>query len=146
MKARMIAIGCPADKIRVSYLGVPIDEFRFIDRNGHAGPVRFLHAGRLTAKKGVPDLVKAFADAFPVPGIAELWIAGDGEDDDRVRDAVAASGAASGITILGKVSNGELTRLRAEADVFVLNCRTDAAGTKEGLPIATLEAARPAFR
>lgn len=141
MKERMIAIGCPSDKVRVSYLGVPTNEFSFVDRDSHQGPIRFLHAGRLTAKKGVPDLVKAFKHAFPEPDTAELWIAGDGEEKDLVVETIKQFKAEGSVKILGKVSNEELMRLRKEADVFVLNCRTDAQGTKEGLPIATLEAA-----
>ena len=141
MKHRMVASGCPADKVRVSYLGVPTDEFSYHDRSDHTGPVKFLHAGRLTAKKGVPDLVRAFARAFGETGGAELWIAGDGEEKQMIVNTINECNVESRVKMFGKTSNEQMMQLRKDADVFVLNCRTDTAGTKEGLPIATLEAA-----
>jgi colanic acid/amylovoran biosynthesis glycosyltransferase len=134
-------LGADAERIHLSYLGVPVAQIPFVERTGRDGPVHFLHAGRLTAKKGVPDLVRAFAKAFPAPGQAVLTIAGDGEESQMARKAVEQSRPANEVRLLGRVADAELVRLRAEADVFVANCRTDDAGTREGLPIAILEAA-----
>jgi colanic acid/amylovoran biosynthesis glycosyltransferase len=139
MVNRLVAIGCPKEKIRVSYLGVPIAEFPFIDRSAHAGPLVFLHAGRLTAKKGVPDLVRSFEKAFPEKGEAELWLVGEGEEKEEVQKMIRAN-RLSHVKLLGRLSEEELQAARSKADVFVLNCRTDEAGTKEGLPISILEA------
>ncbi|MDB5258755.1 MAG: hypothetical protein JWM14_3450 [Chitinophagaceae bacterium] len=139
MVNRLIAIGCPKEKIKVSYLGVPLEEFPFVDRSLHTKPLVFLHAGRLTAKKGVPDLVHAFEQAYPTPGEAELWLAGEGEEKKEIQKAIA-SHQLSTVKLLGRLSEEELKQTRSKADVFVLNCRTDEAGTKEGLPISILEA------
>lgn len=139
MVNRLIAIGCPREKIRVSYLGVPLEEFPFIDRSTRKQPLVFLHAGRLTAKKGVPDLVHAFSQAFPSPGIAELWLVGEGEEKNEVQKTIDAHQLSS-VKLFGRLSEEELKHMRSTADVFVLNCRTDEAGTKEGLPISILEA------
>ena len=141
MKQRLTQLGCPEDRIRVSYLGVPTEDFPFVDRSERDGPVRFLHAGRLAAKKGVPDLVRAFAQAFPEPGTAILDIGGDGEETELIEAAIAEPSPANPVNMLGRLSIDELAQARAQADVFVLNCRTDQHGTKEGLPISTLEAA-----
>ena len=141
MGRRLQQMGCPADRIRVSYLGVPTGEFPFVDRSSCSGPVRFLHAGRLAAKKGVPDLVRAFAAAFPEPGQAVLDIVGDGEERVLVEAAIRESAPANPVNMRGRLSVAELAQCRARADVFVLNCRVDQHGTMEGLPISTLEAA-----
>ncbi len=141
MKLRMIDIGCENSKIKVSYLGVPLDEFKFIDRRNKDGVVKFIHAGRLTAKKGVVDLVRVFCNSFKGRNDAILLIAGDGETKIDVEKEIEICGSSGIIQLLGKLTNDQLASLRSEADVFVLNCRTDQAGTKEGLPIATLEAA-----
>ena len=141
MATRAMELGADPARVFQSYLGVPVKEFRFLDRSGRSGPVHFLHAGRLTAKKGVPDLVRAFARAFPIKAEAMLTIAGDGEEMDLVRASVKEVRPASDVRILGRVSDDTLDRLRREADVFVANCRTDEAGTREGLPIAIIEAA-----
>ena len=141
MAALAMEFGVDPARVFPSYLGVPLRELPFENRSGRSGPVHFLHAGRITAKKGVPDLVRAFARAFPVNGEAVLTIAGDGEEMDVVRKTVEEARPASEVRIPGRVSNERLVRLRRDADVFVANCRTDKAGTREGLPIAILEAA-----
>ncbi len=141
MGDRVARMGCPREKILVSYLGVPLDEYPYADRSGHKGPVRFLHAGRITGKKGLPDLIRAFARAFPDPGAAVLEVAGDGEEYDEVVKTIEEVKPVNRVNMHGRLSDEELKDLRKKADVFVLNCRVDKQGTKEGLPISTLEAA-----
>jgi glycosyltransferase involved in cell wall biosynthesis len=141
MAITLKSLGCPAEKIKVCYLGVPVDEFKLINRESRSGPLRFLHAGRLTPKKGVPDLVKAFAQAFPVAGSAILDIAGDGEDKDQVIETIGKTNSQNSINVLGALNKKDIIAAMQKADVFVANCRTDLSGTKEGLPIAILEAA-----
>ncbi len=140
MKNRLVALGCASDKIKVSYLGIPLDEFPYVDRSRHEGCVKFLHAGRLSETKGVPDLVRAFSKAFVKEDQVELFIVGDGEEKQNLLDAILQSPIKEKINFLGKLSNEELLQYRERADVFVLNCRTPASGDKEGLPIALLEA------
>ena len=140
MAVRLKALGCPEHKIKISYLGVPLSEFVFVERTTHAKPLVFLHAGRLTAKKGVPDLVSAFAQAFREEGNAELWIAGDGEELEKVHEAIRLSKPVCKVKLLGRLSDDDLQEVRSLADVFVINCRVDSAGTQEGLPISILEA------
>ncbi|MBC7488498.1 MAG: glycosyltransferase [Cytophagaceae bacterium] len=139
MVDRLIKIGCPREKIKVSYLGVPLMEFPFVDRTQRKQSLVFLHAGRLTAKKGVPDLVHAFEKAFSRKEEAELWLVGEGEEEKEVQQVIQ-SNKFSNVKLLGRLSEEELQQVRSKADVFVLNCRTDEAGTKEGLPISILEA------
>ena len=142
MKERLLKLGCPEEKIKVSYLGVPLDDFPFFERLHKKEKTIFLHAGRLTAKKGVPDLVKAFHAAFGSDNLAaELWIAGDGEERTVVEKTIQELDLSKSVKMLGRLEHDELIEARNKADVFVLNCRTDHVGTKEGLPISTLEAA-----
>ena len=134
-------LGCPRDRIRLSYTGVPVDEFPFVDRSGRNRPVRFLHAGRLTSKKGVPDLVWSFAQAFQERDTAILDIVGDGEERELVKQAVTDANPSNQVNVVGRLSNEELAEARKRADVFVLNSRIDETGCTEGLPSTILEAA-----
>ncbi|MDB5273288.1 MAG: hypothetical protein JWO58_1655 [Chitinophagaceae bacterium] len=140
MKGRLMALGCAEHKLRVSYLGIPLEEFRYTDRTSHQGTVKFFHAGRLSGTKGVPDLVRSFSLAFKKEDQVELIIVGDGEEKPQVLKAIQESPVRDKIKFLGKISNEELTQYRRDCDVFVLNCRTPSSGDKEGLPIALLEA------
>jgi len=140
MKTRLIQLGCPADKIIVSYLGIPIDEFSFVDRSDRSGKVKFLHAGRITRTKGVPDVVRAFSQEFTAQDDVELVLVGDGEDKNTVLQLIQSSKVKDKIRFLGRLSNEALLEVRKECDVFVLNSRTPESGDKEGLPIAILEA------
>jgi colanic acid/amylovoran biosynthesis glycosyltransferase len=140
MKTRLVQLGCPAEKIVVSYLGIPIDEFQEVDRSHRKGPVKFLHAGRITSTKGVPDVVHAFSSAFTAQEEVELVIVGDGEEKGKVLQAIEDSPLKGKIRFLGRLSNEDLLSIRQACDVFVLNSRTPESGDKEGLPIAILEA------
>jgi len=140
MKARLVALGCAEHKLRVSYLGIPLQEFMYTDRTSHAGTIKFLHAGRLSGTKGVPDLVRSFSSEFKKEDQVELFIVGEGEEKAEVMRVIAQSPVKDKIRFLGKIGNEELKQYRKDCDVFVLNCRTPVSGDKEGLPIALLEA------
>ena len=103
--------------------------------------VRYLHAGRLTAKKGVPDLIKSFEKIIIRNKNAILDIVGEGEEMNLVKKTINDLNISRNVNMHGRVSDEKLIKLRRNADVFVLNCRTDEYNTKEGLPISTLEAA-----
>lgn len=140
MADRLKKLGCPEEKIKVSYLGVPLEDFTYYDRSTRIQPIRFLHAARLTSKKGVPDLVRSFAKAFPIAGTAVLDIAGDGEEKELIINTIKKVNPSNPVNLLGRLNYPELILALHKADVFVANSRTDLAGTTEGLPIAILEA------
>ena len=142
IREKLIALGCPEEKIILSYLGVPTERFPFIDRSDRAGkPLRFLHLGRITEKKGVPDLIRTFQQAFPQSANVELEIVGSGEEEEYCQQLLKELSLANPVKILPAVAADEVLSRLHQADVFVLNSRTDSANTTEGLPIAVLEAA-----
>ena len=95
---------------------------------------------RLVPRKGMDVLVDAAARlADRVPGIT-VAIAGRGRDRERLAARVAELGAP--VRLLGSVSDEELPRLVAAADVFVMACRNRWLGLEqEGFGIVFLEAA-----
>lgn len=137
---QLILLGCPQDKIVVNYLGIPIDEFPVIDRRSRIGKVRFLHLGRITEKKGVPDLIRAFVSAFPDPAEVELLIIGMGEEAEFSKQLAQELNPVNVIQFKEAVKPDEVKDHLNYADVFVLNSRTDSQQTTEGLPISLLEA------
>lgn len=89
-----------------------------------------LCVARLQREKGIDDLVAAAALLRErVPGL-RVAVAGDGPEQERFEQAIAASGAP--VSLLGH--RGDVGPLLAAADAFVLPSR------HEGLPISLLEA------
>lgn len=97
------------------------------------GRARFLFLGSLTPRKGVLDLVAAFA---ALAGRAELTLAGPDDRDPGCAAAVRAAAAPLGgrIRITGTLSDAELTAALASHDALVLPSRY------EGFGIALAEA------
>jgi glycosyltransferase involved in cell wall biosynthesis len=121
----------PAARVEVMPNYVDMPEESAI-RQAHEG-VRIVFLGLLGQRKGVYDLVEAFASvAGGLPDV-KLLIGGNGEED-QVRAAVRSAGMESRIDVLGWVTGDTKTSLLAHGDVFVLP------SYNEGLPVSLLEA------
>lgn len=113
----MVALGMPAEMIRVHYTGIDLDAFQPVDRAaakaalGVAGPL-LVTAGALLARKGQDLAIEALK---AVPG-ATLILVGGGPDRARLE------GLATGLPVrfLGVRPHGELPGLLGAADVMVL--------------------------
>ncbi len=88
--------------------------------------------GRLTEQKGYPVLLDAFALVAPRFPEARLVVVGDGPDEPRLRQQVAALNLGERVRLLGV--RRDLATIFAALDVFALASRW------EGLPLAALEA------
>ena len=93
-----------------------------IRSTGTGAPLTMLAVGALIPRKGYAVLIEALS-AIEEPAW-QLTIAGALEHDpaetNRVREAIMASGRRRRITIAGRVSDNQLARLYADADLFVL--------------------------
>jgi len=94
---------------------------------------QILFLGRVGERKGVFDLLPAFAAARAVNSRLELTIGGDGAIA-RARRAAQRLGVADHVDLRGWVGPRGREALFARADVFVLPSRA------EGLPMSVLEA------
>jgi len=109
-------------------LGLPAD-----------GPL-VVSVSRLVPRKGMDVLIDAATLLAPrYPGLT-VAIAGRGRDAERLAGRVAEAGAP--VRMLGGVSDDDLPRLVAAADVFAMLCRNRWVGLEqEGFGIVFLEAA-----
>ncbi|MEG3162999.1 glycosyltransferase [Sphingomonas sp. PB2P19] len=135
MKADMVALGMPADRITVHATGVDQDRFVPLDRRtakvplGIEGPLILL-LGALIPRKGHDVVIEAVAT---LPGVS-LLIAGEGPDRARLEALIARTGTADRIRLLGSIPHADLPELIAAADVMAL------ASSSEGLANAWVEA------
>lgn len=131
----LVALGCPAEKVRLHPLGVDLDALPFRPRFPR-NPVRVLFAGRFEDKKGLPDALEAVARAGE--GF-RLTVVGDGPDAPLMRDR--AERMHLPVEWRGALPHDQLCAALLEADIFLAPSRTAANGdTEGGLPVVVLEA------
>ncbi|HEV8594473.1 MAG TPA: glycosyltransferase family 4 protein [Thermoplasmata archaeon] len=119
---------------RISVVPVAVDTRRFRPMDREASRARYgvraehvvLFAGRLSPEKRVEALIRA----IPRVPHAELLIAGEGPEEDRLRELAGASP----VRFLGAVPHEEMPHLLNAADLLVLPSEY------EGLPTVVLEA------
>jgi glycosyltransferase involved in cell wall biosynthesis len=134
MKADMVALGMPADRITVHATGVDQDRFVPADRGaakarlGIDGPL-VLSVGALIPRKGHDVVIQAVA---ALSGVS-LLVVGAGPERGRLEALIARSGAGDRIRLFGSVPHEDLPELIAAADVMAL------ASSSEGLANAWIE-------
>jgi colanic acid/amylovoran biosynthesis glycosyltransferase len=94
----------------------------------------------LVEKKGVPDLIRAFARATKETGDMKLHIVGGGKEESECQSLAKEFDLTSKVVFHGWKSSSEVKELMQECDLFVLNSRVASNGETEGLPVGLLEA------
>lgn len=120
--------------------GIDIEQFSNDPSSVQLNSFNILHVGRLVEKKGVPDLIRAFANATKEAGQMTLHIVGNGREEKECRALVKEYNLISKVIFHGWKSSKEVKELMQQCDVFVLNSRIDSRGETEGLPVGLLEA------
>jgi glycosyltransferase involved in cell wall biosynthesis len=113
----LVASGVDPAKIRVNPYGVDWAEYAAAAEAASSSPpgrpLRFLFAGSVIARKGVPLLIEAWQRL--APRNAELWLAGHCGKRER-----ALIPRLPGLRLLGRVPHHDIPRLYAQTDVFIL--------------------------
>ena len=126
MKADMVALGMPADRIAVCHTGVDLDRFRPVDRTaakaalGIRGPL-VMAIGGLLPGKGHDVVIDAVAT---LPHVT-LLIAGAGPARSVLETQIAKLGIADRVRLLGAVPHADLPGMIAAADVTALASKSE---------------------
>ena len=104
------------------------------------GPVRLLAVGRLVPKKGFDLLLEALATPEMLAQNWNLTLIGDGPEAAALQAIAATHPAAERIRLTGALPNHRVRAALAEADLFVLPCRVDPDGDRDGIPVVLMEA------
>lgn len=99
-----------------------------------------LSVGRLVQKKGFDILLKAFARLREGGSKLDLFIGGDGPEFKQLRSLRKHLNLEASVYFLGALSHEEVKALLPDATLFVLPCRVDSGGDRDGIPVVLMEA------
>jgi colanic acid/amylovoran biosynthesis glycosyltransferase len=137
-------LGCDENKIEVQRTGIPLDEFQFRERNfppsDGGGEWRFVQAGRLIEKKGLPVTLRAFASFLKRYPNATLTIAGEGPLLSHLQDLARELTIDDRVSFTGFISQEQLRDLYYASHIFLHPSETGPDGNQEGIPNSLLEA------
>ena len=139
VRDRLLALGFPAARTRVHYLGVDCAAIRRRDPSEEAATV--LHVARLVEVKGTAYLIRAFALVAARHPSASLVIIGTGPLERRLRRLAGSLGVDSRVRFLGARPHGEVLDWMRSASMLVLPSVRTASGRVEGFGMVALEAA-----
>lgn len=128
------------DRLPVIRCGVDVDAFAPSSRSGGDDVLHVLAVGRLVKKKGFDVLIEALEKLGDAAPELECSIVGEGPERAPLERLVRSRGLESRISLLGAKSNAEVRRLMLAADLFVLPCRVDPTGDRDGIPVVLMEA------
>jgi glycosyltransferase involved in cell wall biosynthesis len=138
---RLVALGCPSEKIRIQRTGIPLAAFPFTPRTAPpAGDWHFVQACRLIPKKGLATTLRAFAAISQKYPRAKLTVAGEGPLLADLRQLAAELAIAGRVTFTGFLQQEALNPLYQTAHTFMHPSELGTDGNQEGVPNSMLEA------
>ena len=142
LRRAVIHLGCDEKKIEIQRTGIPLDEFPLRDRNFVAAATewRFVQAGRLIEKKGLPVTLRAFAVFLRQHPNAKLTIAGEGPLLGQLQNLVRELKIDGRVSFTGFISQEQLREIYYASHIFLHPSQTGQDGNQEGIPNSMLEA------
>jgi len=141
LAARLEAIGCPPEKIRLNRTGIPLAEFPFAQRLMPAdGEWKLVQTCRFIPKKGLRTALQAFAIFLKSHPKATFTLAGEGPMRRELETLARELGIAGAVKLPGFLGARELNALYAQSHVFLHPSEIMKDSNQEGIPNAMLEA------
>ncbi|MEE3952447.1 glycosyltransferase [Peribacillus frigoritolerans] len=136
---RLIAWGCPSEKIRVLYGGVDLNEFKYrAPQKGDSQNI--LSIGRLVEKKGHHILMQAFQKIRGKFPNATLTIIGRGQLEEYLISLANQLNLGDSFRLLNHLPKDQVREQMTNADIFCAASLEAADGDVEGIPNTLKEA------
>jgi colanic acid/amylovoran/stewartan biosynthesis glycosyltransferase WcaL/AmsK/CpsK len=140
-RKKLLAWGCPEDKIIVHPVGIDLETFMFSQRQRKPDHIfRILTIARLIEKKGIAYALHAVAILACQYDQIEYTVAGYGPLNDSLQSLARKLQISSQVKFVGAVDRDEQLRLFAQNDLFLLPSVTADDNEEEGTPTVLLEA------
>jgi colanic acid/amylovoran biosynthesis glycosyltransferase len=140
-RRRLIALGCPADRIAVHGMGVDCRRFTFVRRDRREGePLRLVTVAQLVERKGIAHAIRAVAELARSGVDVEYMIVGDGPLGGVLLQLARELGVSDRVRIIGSVSHGAVAAILSRSHVMLAPSVIASDGDMEGIPVAIMEA------
>jgi len=141
MKQRVRELGGDESRLTKLPVGVDLAKYNFTEREAATRPhVRVLTVARLVEAKGVEYALRAIARVIARHQEIHYQIVGDGPLRERLQGLAGELEIADHVSFLGGQSQGRISRLYEEADIFVLPSIIGTDGWQEGQGLVLMEA------
>jgi colanic acid/amylovoran biosynthesis glycosyltransferase len=144
LRRAVIDLGCDERKIEIQRTGIPLEEFPFLERSfppdSGGGEWRFVQAGRLIEKKGLPVTLRTFAVFLLQHPNAKLKIAGEGPLLGQLQNLARELNIDDRVSFTGFISQEQLREIYCASHIFLHPSQTGHDGNQEGIPNSMLEA------
>jgi colanic acid/amylovoran biosynthesis glycosyltransferase len=138
----LIALGAPAEKVIIQRTGIPMEEWRYVERGvpQEDGAWQLIQSCRFIDKKGLDTTIRAFAIVAQTYPKARLVLVGDGPQKPELLALAQTLGIAASVDFPGFMPCGHLAQHLYQSHIYLHPSRTSADGNREGVPNAMLEA------
>lgn len=137
---RLEKMGCPAEKIVVSRMGVDMERFSLRPVKAPTRTLEIISVARLTEKKGLHVAIDA-CRLLKERGVDFRYnILGIGAWETRLRTLIEQHQLDDRVFMPGFKPNHEVKAMLDKADLFLLPSVTGENGDMEGIPVALMEA------
>jgi glycosyltransferase involved in cell wall biosynthesis len=136
LRSALVDLGCNPEKIEIQRTGIPLEEFPFRQRVlPNNGEWRFVQAGRLIEKKGLPVTIRAFEVFVRQYPNATLRVAGEGPLLRELEMLARELKIAQCVSFIGFLSQEQLREIYYRS--HIPNSMLEAMAT--GLPVFATE-------
>lgn len=137
---KVIALGCPENKIIKLPVGFEIAEYSFRERRLTSSQVKIITIARLVEKKGIEYAIKAIAKVAENHPNIIYNIAGDGPLRESLEKLILDLKISDNVKLLGWMTQEQVRQLYVDSHIFVLPSVTAATGDREGQALVLQEA------
>jgi glycosyltransferase involved in cell wall biosynthesis len=139
IRERLLAMGFPAARTRVHYIGVDCQAIQ--PRDPAEETPTILHVARLVEVKGAQYLIRAFARLAGQFPTVDLAIVGDGPLKSSLQSLAKSLGLSDRVRFLGALPHAQVMGWMRKAAMLVLPSVRTSTGRVEGLGMVLAEAA-----
>ncbi|MBE0595980.1 MAG: glycosyltransferase [Desulfuromonadales bacterium] len=146
MAERLISWGADPARVEIYHCGVPLDDFRYVervpvrDKVAKGDQLELLQVSNFVEKKGHCQTVAAFAELLRDYPRCRLTFIGDGPLRGAVESQAGELGIGERVRFLGKQPKEQVIPRLEEADIFLHHSVTAADGDQEGVPTSIMDA------